>query len=175
MKIFDKDSIIFEYRCLFNGYPTVDEISAYCDPYDEPENIFNKDKVIIDDYYGRCFTGEYLNLVKCPYGENTRLPYYDHGGRMRLPIEGVLRVPYRKIPIHRICNLWEAQLFITQIIDYNPNYQILLRGQNKIYPTSRDKKDLEFLYGSEEVIEPSFLPSFCNCPITFFCTLTETQ
>lgn len=155
MKLIEKNDQRLLHSGFYNIYPIKNEISIATNISD---NILDKkkDDLIIDDYYGRVFSLEYYKNTT-PYGTNDKLKFYPSG--VSGEIIETLRVPYRKIPIFNIETITSIPSLINQIEHANPNYDILLRGQSKIYTVPRDKEELINLYGDSEIKEPSFLPS----------------
>lgn len=160
MKTFNRDSIEFRARPLYNGYPIVDECSASSAIIKEASADDGNSQVICDDFYGRFFTLNFLDCIRYPYGETEKLPFYNNGLKRYPEIVDELRVPYRRIPIFKVKNINDIRLYIDVMKDENPDNIILFRGQNKLYFIDRNKEEKMWLYGDENVREPSFLPSF---------------
>lgn len=161
----DSLDLRYRYRTLFNGYPIVNEASCHCIPL-AGKCIYNNDKVYIDEYYGRCYTGNFLNEIYALYGDNS-MKYYNHGALVKAPIIDYLRVPYRKIPVYKVDTLSEIETYIEQMIKNNPDYKILFRGQTNEYNIPRENQEKSYLYGENTIKEPSFLPSFSRQGISY--------
>lgn len=118
--------------------------------------------IILDDYYGKLFTKSVYENNNSLYGNSAIMDYYeDCEGKYE--IIDFLRVPYRKIPVFRVYSNNEAKAIINKIKEKRENLQVLLRGQVKQYSLSkRSDNDLFKLYGDKDVVEPSFLSSFCR-------------
>jgi hypothetical protein len=114
------------------------------------------DRYSLDDYYGRLFDSA-LMKGKGVYGLSEKMGYYFKSDVLEIVEE--YRVPYRRIPIFHVDNKKEIMYVLDNIKQNNKDYDILLRGQTKQYFLPREKEELETLYGSEHVKEPSFLPS----------------
>lgn len=150
---------LYKYRILFNGYIPVNEISAGSVFLPSQVNFFDKKMVYYDDYYGRFFTGDYLNKVAVVYGST--LKDYNHGAKISLPKVDSLRVPYRQIPVYKASNLREIIDAVEQMKLYSPDYTFLYRGQGRIYTLKREVNERRMLFGYDASLkEPSFLPSF---------------
>lgn len=156
---YSSESVEFKYRCLFNGYPIVDEVSKTWLCFFEEKKLFPPDVLLSDNLYGRFFTGDILNQGCFPYGTD-RLDFYNHGGGISLPVVAEMRVPYRRIPVYKVNTIDDAQRLFAEISLANSDYKVLLRGQNKVYQVERKDGEKMFFYGSEDVVEPSFMPSF---------------
>lgn len=148
----------YRFRELFNGFPTVNEASLHIRLSDVSVDRFEPNMSYCDKYYGRFFTGEFLNKVDCVYGDS-RTNYYYHGAKISLPIINEFRVPYRRIPVYKATDIGEIKEAVKSIELANPDYKILLRGQNEVYTIERTDGEREYLYGNAEVVEPSFMPS----------------
>lgn len=154
------NSIYLKYRCLFNGYLPINETSIGSIEKKGPKKVTEQHVHIVDELYGRFFSIEWLNLFEALYGSSKKMNYYNHGGNLNLPIIGEMRVPYRRIPIYKANCIQDIENSLEEIVKYNPSHKILLRGQNEIFTTKRKAGELQLFYGSENVVEPSFLPSF---------------
>lgn len=169
MQEFELNDIRNKYPGFYNIYPIENEISIHSISH---EILTDKNgKYLLDDYYGRII---YSNSVS-PYGDTRSLEYYLRHYQQN--IIDSLRVPFRKIPIFKLDHISEIQELIEKIEAENESYTILLRGQSKFYPLTRDKSEITFLYGEEHVKEPSFLPSFLrtNFNETFIYSLWHSQ
>lgn len=165
----NKDEDIFKYRILLNGYIHVDELSPMCITSPQTLKCHPMDKVYVDEYYGRFFSADSLNRFAAPYGTE-KVPIYNHGANINLPIVDVLRVPYRKIPVYKPSSLKQIVDAVEQMKVYSPDYKILFRGQNTIYTLldKRPKVETENLYGSYyDVKEPSFLSSLARKELNY--------
>ena len=150
---------LYKYRILFNGYNPVNEISKRSAFWPSQVNVFDEKMVYYDDYYGRFFTGNFLNKVAMVYGG--ALKDYDHGAKISLQKVDSLRVPYRHIPVYKANNLKEILDAVEQMKLYSPDYTFLYRGQGRIYTLERAVNERRMLFGCDESLkEPSFLPSF---------------
>ncbi len=56
MKNYNRDSLEYRARPLYNGYPIVDECSVYIPFVKEASPDDGKSQVLCDDFYGRFFT-----------------------------------------------------------------------------------------------------------------------
>jgi len=159
INIIPQEHPLYKYRILFNGYNPINEISARSVFLPSQVNIFDEKKVYYDDYYGRFFTGNYLNKVTMVYGG--ALKDYNHGAKISLQKVDSLRVPYRQIPVYKANNLKEVINAVEQMKLYSPDYTFLYRGQGRIYTLEREVNERIMLFGCDESLkEPSFLPSF---------------
>ncbi len=100
MQAIGKEEQLFKYRILYNGYPIVNEFSQGAFPLPFPVDKYSKESVYYDDYYGRFFTGDFLNNMAMVYGG--MLVDYDHGADIKLTRVDSLRVPYRLIPVFKL-------------------------------------------------------------------------
>jgi len=152
-----KDDYRLQYQSFYNLYPSWNETSCYADVCSN--DVFNGNDLLIDEYYGRIFTPETYQLFTNLYGVDEKMNYYPCG--ITEDIFDTLRVPYRKIPIYKIKDIKHLPSYIKRIESNNSDYEILLRGQNKLWEIQqREKNEKLYLYGSENVKEPSFLPSY---------------
>ncbi|GAT62539.1 FRG domain-containing protein [Paludibacter jiangxiensis] len=155
MEKIKKDDYRLLHTGFYNIYPIQNEISFATLPNESNKDI-SSDDLLIDDYYGRVFSSWLYNNLT-PYGVGEKLNYYPTG--ISNEIVDTFRVPYRKIPIFKVSSLDSISPLVSEMEKANPNYQILLRGQHSHYPIDRDKDEKRHLYGSEDIKEPSFLPS----------------
>ena len=160
MKNYKRDSLEFQARTLYNGYPIVDECSIGTLMLREPAPDNGTTDVLCDDYYGRFFTKSYKECIKYPYGETSQIPYYNNGLKVYPEIIDEFRVPYRRIPVFKVKGLDDVRLYISVIAAENPDNIILFRGQNKYYSIPRTDEDRLWLFGDSKAKEPSFLPSY---------------
>lgn len=91
------------------------------------------------------------------YGKSSSMKNYVSFNDLTVVDE--LRVPFRKIPVYEVSSKDQIENAVNKIRNDNSGYEILLRGQTKSYLLDRPEQELEFLYGSTDVKEPSFLPS----------------
>lgn len=152
----DKTDKILDYPILYNGYPIINEV--HC-TIQNVNNVSVNNFLLLDDYYGRFFTDNILNGYAL-YGNTNNMDFYRSGVNIKNKVIDELRVPYRKIPIYECTDLSEIESLYSQIQIQNPDYRILLRGQNKLYTIQRSEKENYLLFGDKSVKEPSFLPSF---------------
>ena len=160
MKSYNRDRLEFRARALYNGYPIVDECSVFAPFVKEAPSDERESQVLCDDFYGRFFTTGFQDCLHYPYGQTVKMPFYKNGLTRYPEIIDELRVPYRRIPIFKVKDLNDIKLFTDVMKDKNPDNIILFRGQNKLYLIDRPKEEKDWLYGDENVKEPSFLPSF---------------
>lgn len=166
MQAIGKDELLFKYRILYNGYPIVNEFSQGAFPLPFPVDKYDEEKIYFDDYYGRFFTGDFLNQKAMVYGGI--LVDYDHGANVNLERVDSLRVPYRLIPVFKASNLQEIELAVEQMKLHSPNNIFLYRGQGQIYTINRSEEENMELYGCfMPVKEPSFLPSFQRSKLNY--------
>ena len=143
-----------KFSAFYNVYPIRNEIGvgaqkgshAAC-PYGE---------IYCDDYYGRVFDRQ-SNAVAPKYGRAAKMRYY-----VPIPsLEAVeeLRVPYRKVPIYETTSLRLMEQVLAELRLKNEGYEILVRGQTKLYLLPRDLDECIHFYGEPTVKEPSLLPS----------------
>lgn len=137
----------------YNIYPIYNEISVY-GAKSGPDN--NMEKLLLDDFYGRVFS-EGLCTNSIAYGPDSKMPSYPSGASG--DIIDFLRVPYRKIPIYYLNSVQELSDNIRKIENANNGHEILLRGQTNIYKIDRSSDEKKMLFGSDDIKEPSFLPS----------------
>ena len=162
MKSYNRDSLEFRARALYNGYPIVDECSV-CVPFvKEASPNDGKSQVLCDDFYGRFFTTGFQDCLHYPYGDTVKMPFYNNGLTIYPEIIDELRVPYRRIPIFKVRDLNDIRLFTDVMKDKNLDNIILFRGQNKLYLIDRHKDEKIWLYGDENVKEPSFFTRFSS-------------
>lgn len=160
MRSFSRNSLEFKARPLYNGYPIVDECSIFAPIVKDEPPEDGTDDVLCDDNYGRFFTSEFQECLKYPYGATKEMPYYKNGLTVYPEVLDELRVPYRRIPVFKVKNLIDIRLLTDVMKERNPKYTILFRGQNKLYLIDRKCEEKKWLYGDDDVKEPSFLPSF---------------
>lgn len=141
---------------FYNVYPLINEVhySSVTIPPKKPSDL---ETLLIDPYYGRIYSPQLFTRC-CVYGKTKNMNLY--GNFKKLNVVEELRVPYRRVPIFAVNSLREIDIAVKIIQKENPSYEILLRGQNKIYPLKRDLSETERVYGDKDAIEPSFLPSF---------------
>ena len=132
MKNYNRDSLEYRARPLYNGYPIVDECSVYIPFVKEASPDDGKSQVLCDDFYGRFFTTSFQDSLHYPYGETVKMPFYNNGLKRSPEIIDELRVPYRRIPIFKVKDLNDIRIFTDMMKDKNPNNIILFRGQNKL-------------------------------------------
>lgn len=168
----DKKSIAFDKRLLLNGYSITNEMSRYTIPQFLNRNVYESDKMYLDDNYGRFYSGDKLNNSIGIYG-NPLMPFYDHGGQVSLSVVDVIHVPYRKIPVYKASCLSDIAPHLQEFAAYSPHHTILLRGQNTFYQLQReDHKELVQLYYNKSVKEPSFLPSMTRRTLNYYDTVS---
>lgn len=166
MQAIGKEEQLFKYRILYNGYPIVNEFSQGAFPLPFPVDKYSKESVYYDDYYGRFFTGDFLNNMAMVYGG--MLVDYDPGADIKLTRVDSLRVPYRLIPVFKANNLQEIEHAVSQMKRHSPQNTFLYRGQGKIYTIDRTEEEKMELYGCfMPVKEPSFLPSFRRAKLDY--------
>ena len=89
LKIVDRLEILLDRfkvgtdAMLFNGYNIVDEYSCGANLRPFPVDKYDENSVYCDNYYGRFFTGEFLNEMDMVYGGS--LTDYEHGAEISLP------------------------------------------------------------------------------------------
>jgi hypothetical protein len=144
----------YKYPSFYNVYPIFNEI--------HPSASGGENKTegttshFIDTYYGRI----YDYMMGCSsgiYGKSSSMKNYVSLNNLTVVDE--LRVPFRKIPVYEVSSKDQIESAVNKIRNDNSGYEILLRGQTKLYLLDRPEQELEFLYGSTDVKEPSFLPS----------------
>ncbi len=119
---------------------------------------FPKDNdFFIDTCYGKIYDNS-KKAIEGLYGISSNMKYYFNNKELELVNE--LRVPFRKIPIYRVSKIKEIQDVISIIKKENPDYEILIRGQTKNYLLTRTDEEKQLFYGSTDIKEPSFLPSY---------------
>lgn len=119
--------------------------------------IPKKDDLFIDTCYGKIYDNS-KKAIEGLYGISSNMKYYFNNKELELVNE--LRVPFRKIPIYRVSKVKEIQDVISIIKKENPDYEILIRGQTKNYLLNRTDEEKQLFYGSTDIKEPSFLPSY---------------
>ncbi len=156
MKTIKKNDPRLAYPRIFNLRPIFNEVSKGCCA----DSDFMEEECFLDDYYGTLYSCSDLKH-KNVYGVSNQMKYYDCMGpdEKKYEIIDELRVPFRKIPIYKVSNNDQAKSIIDSVKKYNPDYQILFRGQGKCYTIHRSDKEKELLYGDSAVKEPSFLSS----------------
>lgn len=145
---------ILRYPAFYNAYPIKNEFHQRMGPL--KDNHYSLTHPHLESYYGRIFDPGMIS-VSSIYGDTDRMGYYHRDESLK--VVGEFRVPHRKIPIFECDSLSTIEKNIEKYQKLNPNYRILLRGQNKVYPITRSSEELKHLYGRDDVIEPSFLPS----------------
>lgn len=170
MKDITKNDQLFLHRVLFNGYHCVNECSKNATFLDIPQKKYDNNLMYYDEYYGRFYEGRFLNNVSAVYGNPDS--FYNHGAIVDLPVVDQLQVPYRLIPIYKANNCLEIQEAIKQMERKNPNYKILLRGQKTIHFLKRSENEKNELYGSSNIKEPSFLPTFQRQKLDYHKTVS---
>lgn len=143
-----------KYPYFYNVYPIFNEIHSSA----SSQSNRNKRTTshVIDTQYGRiydCVVGD-LNGI---YGKSSCMKNYVSLNDLTVVDE--LRVPFRKIPVYEVSSKDQIETAVDSISNDNSGYEILLRGQTKQYLLDRSELELEFLFGSTDVKEPSFLPS----------------
>lgn len=145
---------ILRYPAFYNAYPIKNEFHNKMGPL--KDNSYSSSQSYLESFYGRIFDPGMMQITSI-YGDTERMDYYYRDENLKVIDE--FRVPHRKIPVYECSSLDTIQATVEKYKQANPNYKILLRGQNKIYPISRPKEELKHLYGRDDVVEPSFLPS----------------
>ncbi len=140
------------YPEFYNIYPIINEVSIYSGGSDNSK--FSEKGLLLDDNYGRVLN----SAVACPYGNSKHLPFYKVISKYQVAEE--LRVPFRKIPVFKFESVDALQLLINEIKQENATYEVLLRGQTKMYTINRSIEEKLFLFGEDALKEPSFHPSF---------------
>ncbi len=138
-----------KYPGFYNIYPIQNEFSM---SVRLDKDVVNSE-LFLDEFYGRIIK----NNIKYTYGNSEKLPYYKTSTSN---IIEELRVPFRKIPIFEFENLNQIGQLFKEIQKENPDYEILLRGQTKLHTLNRPETENKFLFGNENIKEPSFQPSF---------------
>lgn len=109
--------------------------------------------LMVDTYYGQAFDFD-INDELAVYGATEDLPPY----RGEENCFGFLRVPYRRIPRIAVKNRQELYA-VLQATPRPEGGELLFRGQNREYYLKRPRSTLAALYGDEDALEPSLLPS----------------
>lgn len=130
-------------------------ISPFCNE-NTLTKISSKGESIIDSNYGLVYDKELIEQNALVYGDHNRIP--DYSGD-ELSNAGFLRVPFRKIPRININNRQELDSLIKSIERRDSNLELLFRGQNSEYYIDRDKQEKIALYGADDILEPSLIPS----------------
>jgi hypothetical protein len=145
---------ILRYPAFYNAYPIKNEFHQKMGPM--VENIYSSSLPHIETSYGRIFDPGMIKISSI-FGDTDRMGYYH--SETSLKVIGEFRVPHRKIPLYECDSLGSINTFVEKYQRINPNYKILLRGQNKIYSIERSDEERKHLYGRDSVVEPSFHPS----------------
>lgn len=161
----EKNDYRLQHAGFYNIYPIWNEVSPFGFGSLNQIKETSGDVVLIDDYYGRIFSPEIYQTANL-YGKDENMNYYIKG--INIDVVDTLRVPYRKIPIFEITNFYHIPALLKKLQMDNPDYEILLRGQNKCWELSRPEEEKFYLYGNEKVKEPSFLPSYLRSNLDEF-------
>lgn len=116
---------------------------------------------LADRFYGHVFSNDFWEAVDAPYRPRRRME--------PLPPYGVLSVPFREIPRLYASSADELLAMCSSIARHVSKQgtgvnRILFRGQTREYTLPRDKTTLKALYGRDDVIEPSLVPSASRRP-----------
>ena len=130
-------------------------ISPFCNK-EVTTNLSSSGKIVIDNNYGLTYDRELISNNAVIYGYDEKIP--DYSGD-QLVTDGYLRVPFRKIPRINIGNRVELNSLLTSIESRDSNLKLLFRGQNSEYYISRMPEENLSLFGAENILEPSLIPS----------------
>lgn len=144
----------YKYPSFYNVYPIFNEVHPSVST--GPNKNQDTTSHFIDTYYGRVYDYTMSNSNGI-YGQSSSMKNYVSLDDLTIVDE--LRVPFRKIPVYEVSSQAQIERAVNKIRTDNSGYEILLRGQTKSHLLDRPKEELEFLYGSNDVREPSFLPS----------------
>ncbi|WP_199142034.1 FRG domain-containing protein [Pedobacter sp. ASV12] len=146
------------YPGYFNIYPIIHEVSQYGRSSSLQHKSFSD--FLLDENYGRIINSEHV------YGSSATMPYHLRDFPER--VIGHFRVPMRKIPIYKFNTLSEIKPFLDLLNTRYPDFEVLLRGQHKVYTIERSPEEKKMLFGEELVKEPSLLPSFSRLDFNEF-------
>jgi hypothetical protein len=144
-----------KYPAFYNINSIRNEISSSAGI--STNKLSKKSDFFIDTCYGKIYNNS-KKAIEGLYGISSNMKYYFNNKELELVNE--LRVPFRKIPIYRVSKIKEIQDVISIIKKENPDYEILIRGQTKNYLLTRTDEEKQLFYGSTDIKEPSFLPSY---------------
>ncbi len=135
-----------------NAGVTLDEFSPFVN---RRELVFAGDDLILDRHYGLAYHSMKLQPAAI-WGRTRDLPPYsgDH-----LANRGYLRVPFRRIPRRLVRSRAEIERLIGTIKSADPNLRMVFRGQNSEHLITRTPETSSWLFGEDEVLEPSLTTS----------------
>lgn len=148
---------------LHNVHPIADRVSPACDI--ELVNKSAGTPGYEDPLHGNCWSWT-PTLGAAVYGRTEDLPA---GPLDELGNGTFLRVPFRRVPVIEVHSVEEVRAIARSTRSGDPNIRGVWRGQSGHYTTNkkRIKDELLRLYGSEDVNEPSLLPSAARTDLYF--------
>ncbi|GAB1444019.1 hypothetical protein MASR2M39_28640 [Ignavibacteriales bacterium] len=138
-----------------NIYQYKNLISPFCN-HNVLRDLTCSNEIVVDKNYGLMYDKGILDKKVVPYGLQEMIP--DYSGD-ELANYGFLRVPFRKIPRFLVKNRSEIDRFIESIEMRDNNLKLLYRGQSCEYFIQRNSEEKISLFGSENILEPSLIPS----------------
>lgn len=130
-------------------------ISPFCNEEIIGEIQPNNSK-LIDSNYGLVYDESLITNNVNVYGLTNKLPTYSGD---QLANYGFLRIPFRKIPRIKLKNRIELNDFIQSIENRDKNLILQFRGQNKEHFIERSSSEKKSLFGEDNILEPSLIPS----------------
>lgn len=149
---------------LHNVNPIADRVSPACDI--EKVNKSAGTPGYQDPLYGNCWSWTPAHGAAV-YGRTNDLPV---GPLDELDNGAFLRVPFRRVPVIEVSSIEEARAIAGSVKSGDPSFRGVWRGQSSHFTTEkkgRTKDELFRLYGTEDVDEPSLLPSAARTDLYF--------
>ena len=149
---------------LHNVNPIADRVSPACDIGQVNKSAGTPGYE--DPLYGNCWSWTPAHGAAV-YGRTDDLPV---GPLDELADGAFLRVPFRRVPVIEVRSIEEARAIAGSVKSPDPNFRGVWRGQSSHYTTEkkgRTKDELLRLYGTEDVDEPSLLPSAARTDLYF--------
>ncbi|MFF7064438.1 FRG domain-containing protein [Pseudomonas sp. NPDC008258] len=149
---------------LHNVNPIADRVSPACDISQVNESTGTP--AYVDPLYGNCWSWTPAHGAAV-YGLTEKLP---EGPLDHLANGTFLRVPFRRVPVIEVRSIEEVRAIAGSVKSGDPNFSGVWRGQSTHYTTEkagRTKDELLRLYGTEDVSEPSLLPSAARTKLYF--------
>jgi len=149
---------------LHNVNPIADRVSPACDIGQVNKSAGTPGYE--DPLYGNCWSWTPAHGAAV-YGRTDDLPV---GPLDELANGAFLRVPFRRVPVIDVSSIEEVRAIAGSIKSIEPNFVGVWRGQSNHYTTEkkgRTKDELLRLYGTEDVDEPSLLPSAARTDLYF--------
>lgn len=147
-----------KYPGYYNIYPISFEASQYGSNLSLDE--LGQESPFLDENYGR------IIHLGGSYGSSKLMPYYRRDFAER--VVDYLRVPMRKVPVYKFERYDQIQPFVDALTAEYPDQEVLLRGQDQVFPIRRSAAETKILFGEEKVLEPSFYPTFARLDFNDF-------